>query len=135
MTDITDDIRAGLETKLAAISGLPTIAWENVSFEPTTDQSYIKPRFIPTLREPSVRGLNPQQKYLGIFLIECYSPEGEGPAAANAIAKTIVEEFEATTDINTADCDIHIRFTERNQGQIEGAHYMVSVNVSWQTFK
>ena len=62
MASIHDDIRAALEIKLAATSNIPTqIAYENVSFEPTTGTSYIKTNFIPTSRRPAVRGLNPQQ--------------------------------------------------------------------------
>jgi len=35
MASIQNDIRAALESHLAATSGLPSISYENVAFEPT----------------------------------------------------------------------------------------------------
>lgn len=135
MADITEDIRSALETRLSNITGIPTVAWENVTFNPTTGQSFVKPRYIPTIREPSVRGPNPQIRYQGIFRVECFAPEGQGPNAASAIAAKVVDSFEATTDINTDNCDINILYAERTQGLVENAHYMVGVNIGWRTFK
>ena len=63
MASIYDDIRAALETKLNSVSGVPSISWENLQFSPTTGQPYVKPRLLPTRREPAVRGLNPQMYY------------------------------------------------------------------------
>lgn len=34
MASVYDDIRAALEVRLAAVSGIPAIAYENVSFQP-----------------------------------------------------------------------------------------------------
>ena len=70
MASIYNDIRAALENKLANTSNLPTgIAYENVSFSPTTGTSYLQTNFLPTLRRPAVRGLNPQQRYDGVFVV------------------------------------------------------------------
>ena len=35
MASIYNDIRAALETHLSNVSGIPSVAYENVSFEPT----------------------------------------------------------------------------------------------------
>lgn len=161
MSDITPLIRAALETKLSGITGIPPIAWEGVPFTPTTGSSFVKSRFVPTLREPSHLGLNPQMRYLGIYRVECYAPHGLGPKAALDISYKVIDNFEATTDVLFSGAEdslltedgfnllqesddqllldqlvrIHIRFTEQSQGQTQGAHYMVGVNISWQTFR
>jgi len=131
MSSIYDDIRAALETKLNGVSGMPSIAWENLTFTRTTGQSYVAPRLIPTVREPAVRGLNPQIYYQGLFRVDCYVPEGLGPKAADELADKIIDAFEATTDVSHNGTIVSIRRAEREQGISDGAFFMVPVNVSW----
>jgi len=131
MASIYDDIRAALEVKLDGVSGIPSIAWENLTFTRTTGQSYVAPRLIPTVREPAVRGLNPQMYYQGLFRVDCYVPEGLGPKAADDLADKIIDAFEATTDVSHNGTIVSIRRAEREQGISDGAFFMVPVNVSW----
>lgn len=96
---IINDIRACLDTHLSGTTGIPTIARQNVPFEPTTGTSYIKADLIPTLRRPAVRGLNPQQRYDGLYSILICTPEGLGSGAGYDIADLLLDRFNATTDI------------------------------------
>jgi hypothetical protein len=131
MASIYDNIRAAFEVKLNSVTGVPSIAWENLSFSPTTGQPYVKPRLIPTRREPAVRGLNPQMYYQGIFRIECYVPEGNGPSAADDLADKIIGAFEATTDVSSGGTIVSIRYAEREQGELDGPFYMIPINIGW----
>lgn len=96
---IINDIRACLDTHLSGTVGIPTIARQNVPFEPTTGTSYVKADLIPTSRRPAVRGLNPQQRYDGLYSILICTPEGRGPGAGYDIADLLLARFEATTDV------------------------------------
>ena len=81
MSSIFVDIRRGLEYELSQVTDIPSIAYENVSFDPTTGTSWVRPTFIPTSRRPAVRGTSPQQLYTGIFRVDCFVAEGSGPLA------------------------------------------------------
>ena len=136
MASIYDNIRSALEDKLSTTSGLPDIAWENVDFTPTTGTAFIKPVFIPTLRRPAVRGLTPQQRYDGLYKITCYTPENVGPGAADDLADSILETFEATTDIaynvdTNTTINLSIDYAEREQGRGQPPWYYVVVNIGW----
>jgi len=157
MASIYDDIRAALETTLNSVVDIPSVGWENVQFSPITGQSYLKPRLIPTRREPAVRGINPQMFYQGIFRIECYVPEGNGPAAGDELADKIIDALEATSSIyynNVTDAlltqseafivlqsgarvlldevtHVSIRYAEREMAEIDGPFYMIPVNIGW----
>jgi len=131
MASIYDEIRAALEVKLSNVSGLPEVAWENLTYTPTTGTSFVKPRLVPTVREPAVRGLNPQIYYQGIFRVDCFVPEGLGPAAADDLADKIIDAFEATTDVTNGSTIVSIRYAEREQGMPDGAFFMVPVNIGW----
>ena len=161
MASIYDDIRAALETNLASVSGLPSVGWENVQFSPTTGQPYVKPRLIPTRREPAVRGPNPQMFYQGIYRIECYVPEDTGPSVGDELADKLIDAFEATTSIyynNVTDLlltedeafitlesgsrvllddvtHVSIRYAEREMAEIDGPFYMIPVNIGWYIYK
>jgi hypothetical protein len=135
MASIYDDIRAALEVKLSTVTDIPSIGWENAQFSPTTGQPYVKPRLIPTRREPAVRGTNPQMYYQGLFRIECYVPEGVGPSAGDDLADKIMEAFEATTDVSQGSTIVSIRYAEREQAEIDGPFYMIPVNIGWYIYK
>ena len=135
MASIYDDIRAALEVKLSTVEGVPSIGWENAQFSPTTGQPYVKPRLMPTRREPAVRGTNPQMYYQGIFRIECYVPEGAGPSAGDDLADKIINAFEATTGVSQGSTIVSIRYAEREMAEIDGPFYMIPVNIGWYIYK
>lgn len=131
MASIYDDIRAALETTLSSVTDLPSVGWENVQFSPTTGQPYVKPRLIPTRREPAVRGTNPQMFYQGIFRVECYVPEDVGPSAGDDLADKIIDAFEATTDVSYSGTIVSIRYAEREMAEMDGPFYMIPINIGW----
>lgn len=96
---IINNIRACLDTHLSGTVGIPTIARQNVPFEPTTGTAFIKADLVPTSRRPAVRGLNPQQRYDGLYNILICTPEGLGSGAGYNIADLLLNRFEATTDV------------------------------------
>ena len=140
MASIYNDLRAALETHLSNVSGIPSVAYENVSFEPTTGTSFLQVMFLPTERRPAVRGLNPQQRYQGVFSILVHTPEGKGPKEADGYANTLLEAFEATTDISFTNSDLEtinvsIDYAERQQGILDSPWYYVRVDIGWYIYK
>lgn len=134
---IYDDIRGAFEKKLSETSGLPTqIAWENVTFRPTTGTAYMAPRMLFTSRRPAVRGLNPQKRYLGVFQVLVYVPENQGPAAADDYVDTLISAFDATTDISFTNASaetifVSVDYAERENGITVPNWYYVPVNIGF----
>ena len=140
MASIQNDIRAALESHLSATSGLPSIAYENVAFEPTTGTSFLKVQYLPTVTRPAVRGLNPQLRYQGVFSVTVFAPEGQGPATADDYANKVIDAFAATTDISFTNGDaetiiVSIDYAERQQGIIDSPWYFVPINIGWYIYK
>jgi hypothetical protein len=131
MASIYDNIRTVLETTLSNVGGIPDIAWENVSYSPTTGSSFVRPQFLPTIREPAHRGLNPQQYYQGVFRVTCFTPSNAGPGAADDLADSIIDAFEATTDISSGGTIVSIRYADREAGIAQDNWYQVAVNIGW----
>ena len=131
MASIHNDIRAALETHISTTANLPTIAYENVAFEPTTGTSFVKVQYLPTITQPAVRGLNPSQRYGGIYAVTVYCPEGNGPGVADGIANTVIENFEAATDVSLNDFNVSIDYAERQQGFLDTPWYYIPINIGW----
>ena len=96
---IINDIRACLDTHLSGTVGIPAIARQNVPYQAITGTSFIKVDFMPTSRRPAVRGLNPQQRYDGLYSILICTPEGLGSGAGYDVADLLLDRFNATTDV------------------------------------
>jgi|TARA_R110000772_G_C12944946_1_gene401421 hypothetical protein len=139
MASIHNNIRASLESHLSNTANLPSIAYENVSFEPTTGTSFLKVQYLPTVTRPAVRGLNPQLRYQGIFAVTVFAPEGKGPATADDYTNKVIDAFAATTDISFTNADgtikVSIDYAERQQGIIDSPWYFVPINIGWYIYK
>ena len=140
MASIHNDIRAALETHISTTANLPTIAYENVVFEPTTGTSFIRVQYLPTVTRPAVRGLNPQLRYQGVFAVTVFTPEGNGPSTADDYVNKVINAFQATTDISFTNSQsqtikVSIDYAERQQGLIDSPWYHVPINIGWYIYK
>jgi hypothetical protein len=140
MASIHNDIRAALETHISTTANLPTIAYENVAFEPTTGTSFIRVMYLPTVTRPAVRGLNPQLRYQGVFAVTVFTPEGNGPSTADDYVNKVINAFQATTDISFTNAQsetikLSIDYAERRQGLIDSPWYYVPINIGWYIYK
>ena len=131
---IINDIRACLDTHLTNTVGIPTIARQNVPFEPTTGTSFVKADMIPTSRRPAVRGLNPQQRYDGLYSILICTPEGLGPGAGYDIADLLLARFNATTDISNAGLIISVDYSEVRTSFLDSPFYCTPVTIAWYVY-
>jgi len=140
MASIHNDIRAALETHISTTANLPTIAYENVVFDPTTSISFIRVQYLPTVTRPAVRGLNPQLRYQGVFAVTVFTPEGNGPSTADDYVNKVINAFQATTDISFTNAQsetikLSIDYAERQQGLIDSPWYYVPINIGWYIYK
>lgn len=131
---IINDIRACLDNHLAGASGLPAVAYQNVPYEPTTGTPFIKVDMVPTSRRPAVRGLNPQQRYDGLYSILICTPENMGPGAGYDIADLLLDRFNATTDISFGGLIISIDYSEVRTSFLDSPFYCTPVTIAWYVY-
>jgi len=131
---IINDIRACLDTRLSGTVGIPTIARQNVPFEPTTGTTFVKADLVPTSRRPATRGLNPQQRYDGIYSILVCTPEGLGSGAGYDIADLLLDRFNATTDISNAGLIISVDYSEVRTSFLDSPFYCTPITVAWYVY-
>jgi len=131
---IINDIRACLDSHLTGTSGIPTIARQNIPFEPTTGTSYVKADMVPTSRRAAVRGLNPQKRYDGIYSILVCTPEGLGSGAGYDIADLLLDRFNVATDISFNGLIISIDYSEVRTSFLDSPFYCTPVTIAWYVY-
>ena len=131
---IINDIRACLDTHLSGTVGIPAIARQNVPYEPTTGTTFVKADMVPTSRRPAVRGLNPQQRYDGLYSILICTPEALGSGAGYDVADLLLDRFNATTDISHNGLIISIDYSEVRTSFLDSPFYCTPVTIAWFTF-
>lgn len=132
---IINDIRACLDTHLTNTSGIPVIARQNIPFKPTNGVPYVQATLVPTSRRPAVRGLNPQQRYEGLYTILIATPEGLGSGAGYDYADLLLDRFNSATDvshtISGSTTIVSIDYSEVRTSFLDSPFYYTPVTVSW----
>lgn len=131
---IINDIRACLDSHLTGTSGIPTIARQNVPFEPTTGTSFVKADMIPTSRRAAVRGLNPSKRYDGLYSVLVCTPEGLGSGAGYDIADILLDRFNVATDISFGGLTISIDYSEVRTSFLDSPFYCTPVTIAWYVY-
>lgn len=131
---IINDIRACLDSHLTGTSGIPTIARQNVPFEPTTGTSFVKADMIPTSRRAAVRGLNPSKRYDGLYSVLVCTPEGLGSGAGYDIADILLDRFNVATDISFGGLNISIDYSEVRTSFLDSPFYCTPVTIAWYVY-
>jgi hypothetical protein len=99
-----------------------------------TGTAYVKVDMVPTSRRPAVRGLNPQQRYDGLYSILICTPENLGPGAGYDIADLLLDRFDATTDISLSGLTISIDYSEVRTSFLDSPFYCTPVTIAWYVY-
>jgi hypothetical protein len=130
---ILNDIRATLDTALAAVSGLPDIAFENAPFEQNAGTPHLRASLFLTSRRPATRGPDPQNRYQGIYQVVVAVPTDQGAGAAMDYADLIMTEFDGSSDIDGTPT-VSIEYSETSGAVFSDPFYLLPVNVAWYVY-
>lgn len=137
---VYDDIRAALEVHLENTTDIVDLVFENTYYLPVTGTPHILVRFIPTSRQPAVRGTNPQHRYQGVLQLLLKYPEKQGSGPTQDLVNTIIERFNSTKDISFTNSDtetvyVTVDYSEQMGAYSESPWYITPVNIHWYCYK
>jgi len=130
---ILHDIRATMDTALAAVSGLPDIAFENAPFEQNAGTPHLRASLFLTSRRPATRGPDPQNRYQGIYQVVVAVPTDQGAGAAMDYADLIMTEFDGSSDIDGTPT-VSIEYSETSGAVFSDPFYLLPVNIAWYVY-
>lgn len=123
----TTTLQNTLNARLAALTGLPDVAWQNQPYTPTNGTEYLRPTLLPANNDPAT--LSWTETMTGVYQVDVFMPSSiRGPAAALTRAEDIAEHFRAS-DI----ADLSIRSITVGQALPDGAYYRVPVSIVYRT--
>jgi len=118
---------------LAAVSGLPDIAFENAPFEQNAGTPHLRASLFLTSRRPATRGPDPQNRYQGIYQVVVAVPTDQGAGAAMDYADLIMTEFDGSSDIEGTPT-VSIEYSETSGAVFSDPFYLLPVNVAWYVY-
>lgn len=125
-------IETALEQHLLALTNLPEIAWEDVSYTPVVGVPYVSLHHLHNApRDLSLeRGLT---EYPGIFQVSVMHPAGMGKVTAKQLAQRIADHFSPVLLLSAGNHSVEIGDTPHiSSGQpTDDGWYLVPVSISW----
>lgn len=123
------DVTSKLDQHLAAMTGLPPVAWPNVQFDPPSDTLYIAVMNMPA--DGTLYSMERFQNTPGVYRINIYAPANKGPAQAENMADQIADHFRASSNLGDGLFIEEINFSP---GISDDAHYMLPISINWRVY-
>ena len=132
---VINDIRQALDAHLAAATGLPAVAYDNVGFSQAPAVPHIRVQFIPTSRRPANRGPNPQHRHQGLYILTVCVESGKGAGGALDVVDALLGEFNGSTDVAGSSINASIDYSEMQSPYEDEPFYCAPVQVSWYAYE
>ena len=126
------DIRSVFDTKLNSLSGLPSVAWENIKFDVVEGTTFIRPTVLPTISTMSTLGR--QQKNEGIYSIEIFVDKGNGTKDLLDLVDDIYDHFVSTISLTANSTKVYLQAIARTPTTIDGSWATCSVDINFFTY-
>ncbi len=85
-------IEQALQKALNNVSGIPSVAWPNVKFEPAVGTAFLRPTLLPAKTDTFT--LNEYNKHSGIYQIDIYVPNDKGIKDMYTLADSIKDYYQ-----------------------------------------
>lgn len=126
---IYTDIQAALDTQLNAASLGIDIAYENVSYTPTTGTSWARATTLYSNTE--MLTLDRIDLVKGIYQVDIFVEQEKGPAALNTLLDTLQASFKAQRKLTAGTHTIYIDEINRLPATQDSPFYMGSLEVAF----
>lgn len=131
MSGITQ-IRAALETRLAALSNAPDIGWENTEFEPPEDEVSMLAYLLRADTVSRTLGVPEVTMEQGVFQVSVLAPRGAGSGAAEAVAEAVREHFPKGLSLDAGGVSVRIaRRGSVTPARQDGAWHRIDVSIPY----
>ncbi len=104
---LINNIQNALNTRLATVSGLPTVYYPNVESTPTQGTSWVRPTLLPANSDTFT--LNGQNQHQGIYQVDVFTQIKKGTAPLWLIADAIRDNFNTNKKITSGSDVINIQ--------------------------
>jgi hypothetical protein len=123
-------VRIALETRLNAMAGGLTTAWENQDFTPTPDVAYQRAAILPA--EPQPLSMTTLVRLSGLLQVTLMYPQSSGPGAAQQQAELLRTWFPRALAMVAGGVVVQVERTPYvMQGSADGDRWALPVRVRY----
>ena len=128
------DISAALDANLNTFASANSIAvaWENINYKPVVGTLYLRPTLLPADTDPIGLSYVSALDHLGIYQIDVIAPVDTGKGQAVTKADLLVTAF-PRSNLTYNGKLVTIKSVSRSTGTRDGAWYIVSVIINYQS--
>lgn len=128
-------IETALEEQLLTLANAPPIAWEDVSYTPTTGQGYLRVNHLHNYPRDLYIGGGPAE-LPGILQVMVVWPAGEGKVEAKQWAEKVAALFAPVQTLAAGNHSIGLLQTPSIAGGMpdDDGWYSVPVSINWRAF-
>ena len=127
------DVYSALRQDLAAMPGVPAIAYENVEFL-SDGQPYLKINILPAPIVTPMFGINAQQRYEGIFQVMVLYPLGSGTKEIDTMVDALLTHFRRGFTLPYNGISVLTLKSWRGPGMELDAYYQIPISVQFQSY-
>lgn len=125
-------IRNALNARLNTLSSLPSVAWENVAFTPKTTELHLRVNFLPAPTRPAANHKSAMDFESGIYQIDVYAPQDQGPNPASDLAERIRQHFSRGLVLTSDSISVNVEATpSMAANDREGPFWRIRLTVPW----
>jgi len=124
------ETRSALLTQLKTVVRETLIAEENKEFKPLDGIPWVRETLLPGIPERVEIMQDGQSRQVGVYQIDVFTPSGDGPSIADAIAKTIGDAFVAGSGYGS-DVVVRVKRVYAMAAREDGDWYHKPLIVEW----
>jgi len=135
-------VRNALEGHASTIAGIPSSpsvaeanSWENVRFEPTRGTSWLRVTLTPLSQRPTDVTATGLKRIDALFLVDVFTPEAKGPAAAETLAEAVIAAYAPGDPLTSGGVTVQVEYAEVNSSAVfDAPWFTVPVSVKVKAF-
>ncbi|MDT8372016.1 MAG: phage tail terminator-like protein [Gammaproteobacteria bacterium] len=117
-----------------AVAASRDVAYENISYIPTTGKPFIRPTVLPVDTTQAGLGKNGQELHEGIFQIDVFYPVDTPNALVLDEADAIANHFARGLTLTYNGVNVRIGTTSVGSGNRENVWYQIPVSINYHSF-
>jgi hypothetical protein len=137
---VAAQVRGILEGRLAAMPGAPALQWENTTFDPPADSTWLRAtlHFVAAAADTLPSDGKQRVRSVGNFIVDCFTRQGRGSRPADLLAGQVEEWFAPGARLGGETVSLLLLEPYRGPGlttpEGEAPAYYVSVAVPFWAF-
>ena len=131
MSTFFNDIQGALRARLVSLPSSPPVAWENVDFNPNSNELFLRATSLPGETTQACIGDAGLDDHIGIFQVDVFIPDGKG---RSTWPDTVADHFKRGSVLTQNAVNVRITTVSISSAAKDENFYIVPISITYQAF-